>query len=123
MSDNSTLRMVPEVSTNVTSTSTAGLALGLTISFVFVVTVATVIVYKHHSKIRNMVQFRQRRSQKKKENSETTQAESHLYTSMITEQSAGHAPIYENLPTQTTGYNRPVANQRRYDIGNIVFTL
>lgn len=90
--------------------SPVGLAVGLTFFFLLLVIGAGVIVYKYHSKMRNMLQFEQRRSQKKKDFTETQQGDPHLYTSMIRDQPAGQTPIYENLTTRT---NRPAVNKSR----------
>lgn len=94
--------------------SSAGLAVGLTFFFLLLVIVATVMAYKYRGEIRNIwSQFEQRRSQGKEDYTQTPQASSHEYTSMITDQSAGQTPIYENLATQTTGYNRRSVQQNR----------
>lgn len=114
MSVNSTT-IAPSIRANSTNTSNgsySGLAVGLTFFFLLLVIVPGVIVYKYHSKIRNMVQFGQRQSQKKEDYSEATQDDSHRYASMYTEQSTAHTPIYENL-TRTTGYNSPAKSQSR----------
>ncbi|GAA6228571.1 uncharacterized protein LOC116699576 [Lates japonicus] len=97
----------------VSTYSSAGLAVGLTISFLLVGIVAGVIVYKYRNKIRSRLLSGRRESQKKEDYSETAQAESHEYTSAIREQSSGHTPIYENLTTRNTGYDRPAGNQSR----------
>lgn len=74
---------------------------------------AGVIMYKYQGKIRNMLHFGHTRSQKKEDFTETTQADSHQYDRMMIEQSTAQSPIYENLTTQTTGYNRRSVNQSR----------
>ena len=89
--------------------SPVGLAVGLTFFFLVLAIVIGVIAYMYHSKMRNMMQFVQRRSQKKKDFTETPQCESHVYTNTIKDQPAGETPIYENLTTQT---NRPAAQSR-----------
>lgn len=100
-------------STCAASGSSAGLAAGLTIFFLLLVIVAGVIVYKYHRQNRSVLQFGQRRSQKKEDHTETPQAVSHEYIGVSREQSIGQTPIYENLATQTTKYNRHAVNQSR----------
>ncbi|KAI3375092.1 hypothetical protein L3Q82_021605 [Scortum barcoo] len=94
--------------------SSVGLAVGLTLFFLLLVIVAAVMVYKYHSEIRNIwLQFEHRRGQKTEDDMETPQANSHEYTSTITEQTTGQVPIYENLTTQSGGYNRPQVYNNR----------
>lgn len=94
------------------SSSSVGLAVGLTLFFLILAIVVGVIVYKYHSKMRNMLESLQTRSQKKEDYTETPQDDSHHYTSMIREQPAGQTPIYENF--NPTGPNRPAANTSRF---------
>lgn len=93
--------------------SSAGLAVGLTLFFLLLAIIAAVVVYKFHSKIRSIVQFRQGRSQEKEDPIETPQTEPHQYTSMRREQSTGQTPIYENLTTRNVGCNQPTASESR----------
>ncbi|KAK9539027.1 hypothetical protein VZT92_004161 [Zoarces viviparus] len=94
------------------SSSSTGLAVGLTFFFILLLSVAGAIVYKYHSKMRSMLQFRQRRSHTKKQDyTETPPEDSHQYVSTIGEQSTGQNPIYENLTTRTTGYKKPALNR------------
>lgn len=110
MSVNSTT-IAPSGPTN--SSDATGLAVGLTFFFLLLLIVPGVIVYKYHSKIRNMGQFGKRRSQKKEDYSEATQDDdSHRYSSMYTEQPMAQTPIYENL-TRTSSYNSPAISQSR----------
>ncbi len=96
-----------------TAGSAAGLAVGLTFFFLLLI-VAALLVYKYRSEIRNIwLQFEQR-SQKKEDYTETPQANSHEYSSMIREQSTGQNPVYENLTT--TGYHRRAVHQNRLAI-------
>lgn len=64
----------------------------------------------------SMVPFRQRKVQEKEDHTETPQDDPHDCTDMVQEQSIGPCPIYENLKTQTTGYNVAAANQSRFQI-------
>lgn len=93
-----------------TSGSSAGLAAGLACFFLLLVIIAAVIMYKYHSKIRNMLQLGHRESQTKEDYTETPQTDPHTYTSMIREQPVGQNPIYENLNTSN---KRPEVNQRQ----------
>lgn len=94
--------------------SSVGLAVGLTLFFLLLVIVAAVMVYKYRSEIRNIwSQFEHQRGQKTENDMETPQANCHEYISTITEQTTEQAPIYENLATQTSGYNRRQEYQNR----------
>ncbi|TNN77074.1 hypothetical protein EYF80_012712 [Liparis tanakae] len=93
------------------SNSITGLAVGLTSLFVLLLIGAGVIVYKYHSKMRSMLQFEQRRSHKKQNDTETPPEGSNQYVSLIREQPTGQNPVYENLPTRKTGYTRPALNK------------
>lgn len=89
--------------------SNAGLAVGLTFFFLLLAIIIGLIVYKYNSEIRNMLQRGHRETQVKEDYIETPPADSHVYTTMIRDQSDGHASIYENLST----HKRPVEKQRR----------
>lgn len=112
MNINSTTVAPATISTIPSPGSSTPLAVGLTLFFLLLLIVTGVIVYKYHSKIRNVVQFGLRRSQKNEDYSEAEQDDSQRYASMYTEQSVAQTPIYENL-NRTTGYNSPDINQSR----------
>ncbi|CAK6952349.1 hypothetical protein EPR50_G00125130 [Scomber scombrus] len=96
-----------------THSSSTGSAVGLTFLFLVLAIVIGLIVYKYNSQIRNMLQCGHRETQVKEDYIETPPADSHVYTTMIRDQSDGQVPIYENLSTRTTGHKRPVGNKRR----------
>lgn len=96
--------------------SPLGLSVGLTLLLLLVVIVVGLVTYKFKSQIRNMVQSRRRGgrdNQKKMDYLETPQDDSQHYIGLIREQPAAHNPIYENLSTQTHGYQRPAAHHGR----------
>lgn len=95
------------------TSSSAGLAAGLTVFFLLLVIIVGGIIYKYHGAIMSMMPFRQRKVQEKEDHTETPQADPHEYTDMIQEQATGASPIYENLKTQTTGYNVAAVNRSR----------
>ncbi|KAM8850332.1 uncharacterized protein AB9W97_021558 [Spinachia spinachia] len=94
------------------SSSRAGLAVGLTVFFLLLLIAAGVIVYKYHSKMRTMFQFGQKRSNKKRDYTETPAEDCPRYLSDQSELSAGQNPIYENLATQTSAHKRPAVNRK-----------
>ncbi|KAL3988308.1 protocadherin-15 [Sarotherodon galilaeus] len=98
------------------SNPSTNLGVGLGVFFLLLAIIVGVIIYKFYGIIANVMPFRQRTVQEKEDHSETPQADPHEYTGMIREQSIGQSPIYENLKTQTGGYNMAASNQSRFPV-------
>lgn len=95
------------------SSSPVGLAVGLTLLFLLLGVSAGLIIYKKRRKLRNMLQLGHGNAQNKDDHTQTPQTDSHQYTCVITTQSEGQTPIYENLSVQVTSRNTTVVHQDR----------
>lgn len=100
------------------SGSQVALPASLTVVFLLLVVIAGIIAYKFRSKLRNRLQFGERRSQTKKEEdcAEAIPVARHQYrpTGMSRDESTGQTPIYENMIAQGAKYNKCRVNQSRY---------
>ncbi|KAG7526060.1 hypothetical protein JOB18_036239 [Solea senegalensis] len=79
--------------------SSLALNIGLPLFFFIFMLVAGVILYKYQDKVRNVMESARSKRQKKKD-------DSHHSTSVASEHSALHIPIYENVTSQKPDYSR-----------------